>query len=70
MKYLLDTNTCIHYLNGTSEKIRMHFAEKSPNEISLCSIVKAELYYGALKSKKVEENLERLKLFFQPLYSY
>ena len=27
MIYLLDTNICIYYLNGKSERLRQHFAE-------------------------------------------
>jgi len=37
MKYLLDTNTCINYLHGTSEKIKFHFEEKSQTDIAICS---------------------------------
>ena len=64
MTYLLDTNTCIRYLNGQSDSIRQRFAEISPREMALCSIVKAELYYGSLKSENPERNLGRLSRFF------
>jgi len=57
MKYLLDTNTCIKYLNGTSESIKSEFHEHSFNEIYLCSVVKAELLYGANKSGNPVKNL-------------
>jgi tRNA(fMet)-specific endonuclease VapC len=60
---LLDTNTCIHYLNGTSESIREHVEEAGPGNIVLCSVVKAELFYGALKSRKAKRNLKRLTRF-------
>jgi len=68
MIYLLDTNTCIKYLNGTSESIRLTLKAKQPENIVLCSIVKAELY-GALKSAKPKKNLKRLKIFFEPFIS-
>lgn len=67
--YLLDTNTCIHLLNHRHPAILRHFRAHSPAEIALCSIVKAELYYGARHSQRVEANLQRLKLFFAPLQS-
>jgi len=45
------------------------FGELSPDDIALCSIVKAELLYGARHSKRVEDNLQLLKTFFAPLPS-
>lgn len=41
MIYLLDSNTCIRYLNGQSESIRQHFESMSPEEIALCSVVRS-----------------------------
>lgn len=46
-----------------------HFQRHSPGEIALCSIVKAELLYGARHSKRVEANLQLLAKFFAPLVS-
>lgn len=63
MTYLLDTNTCINYLNGRSEKIRLRLEASAPDAIVLCSIVKAELYYGAAKSTKPEQNFEKVHRF-------
>lgn len=67
--YLLDTNTCIHFLNGSSVNIKQHLRNCTPTEIAVCSVVKAELLYGARHSQKVEANLQRLKQFFAPLQS-
>lgn len=67
--YLLDTNTCIHFINGSSVNIKQHLQNHTPNEIGLCSVVKAELLYGARNSQKVEANLQRLRQFFAPLSS-
>ena len=66
---LLDTNLCIQILNNRSPYIQDHFLQHSPEEIALCSIVKAELLYGARHSQRVEANLQLLKRFFQPLQS-
>lgn len=63
MRYLLDTNTCIRYLNGRSESIRRHIESKSPEDILICSIVKAELFYGSQKSRYPEKNLEKQQRF-------
>ena len=57
MTYLLDTNTCIKYMNGRSENIRLKLDSARQEDIVVCSIVKAELFYGAMKSKNPEKNL-------------
>lgn len=69
MKYLLDTNVCINYLNAHSVGIRKTFETKSAREIVLCSVVKAELLYGALKSSKSEYCLKKLAYFFKAFTS-
>jgi tRNA(fMet)-specific endonuclease VapC len=38
----------------------------SPADIKIASMVKAELLYGAEKSKKKEENFEKVKKFLLP----
>lgn len=67
--YLLDSNVCIHLLNERHPEIERNFKRHSPSKIALCSIVKAELLFGARHSQRVENNLQRLKLFFKPLAS-
>jgi len=68
--YLLDSNVCIKLLNQKQSSIEVQFRKHDPSEISLCSIVKAELIYGARHSQRVEANLRRLELFFSPLGSF
>jgi len=67
--FLLDTNVCINLLNGRHSSIRDKFKQSNPAEIVLCSVVKAELIFGARYSAKVEDNLLLLKKFFSPLNS-
>ena len=38
--------------------------------VALCSIVKAELYYGAFKSQQPTQTLTRLGRFINQFYSY
>ena len=64
MTTLLDTNVCIAYLNGNDENVRARLTALSPHDVVLCSVVKAELLFGARKSQRVEENLQRLATFF------
>ncbi len=63
MTYLLDANTCIRYLNGTSESIRKHIETTHPREIAVCAVVKAELFYGAHKSQHPTANLDKQRTF-------
>ncbi len=69
MKYLLDTNVCIKYLNGTSESIKKHIERLHPTEIAICSVVKSELFAGACKSQNKNKTIEKLKIFFAPIIS-
>jgi len=67
--YLLDTNVCINYLNGTSENIKVRMKKRTPDEIFLCSVVKSELLTGAYKSNVSEKVLTRLSYFFNAFES-
>jgi len=56
MKYLLDANAVIALLNGKASmgtRIRQHAAL----DIGISSIVAHELYYGAYKSRRRDENV-------------
>ena len=64
--YYLDTNTCIYFLNGKYESIRLKILSTSPNEIAIPSIVKAELLLGAYKSKNRKGNIEKVEKFLEP----
>ncbi len=63
------TSVCIHVLNERHQGLLQRFREALPAEIALCSLVKAELFYGARRSQRVEENLRCLDRFFEPLCS-
>ena len=69
MKYLLDTNTCIRYLNGMSEYVKRRIETLSSEEIVVCAIVKAELFYGAQKSRYPERNLAKQRKFLEQFVS-
>lgn len=56
MKYLLDTNTCIYFLNKSSENIIARMKNISPADIKLSSITVAELFFGAEKSSAKKKN--------------
>ena len=69
MIYLLDTNTCIGYINRRNASIYQHIVSLSPEEIFICDIVKFELYYGAYNGSRSEENLVILEKFFRDFVS-
>ena len=66
--YLLDTNACIGFLNG-KPKVVTAFEARQPSALNLCSVVKAELVFGAWASRRVAENLRKLETFFRPFQS-
>ena len=41
-----------------------------PEDIALCSVVKAELLFGALRSEQRESNYQLLQKLFSPLHSF
>ena len=67
--FLLDTNACIKALNRSSQAVIDRLSQTNPSEVRLCSIVKAELLYGARHSTHVAENLRILERFFTPFIS-
>lgn len=69
MTRLLDTNVCIAFLNGCDSTVRDRLLALPPDQACLCSVVKAELLFGARNSVKVEANLARLRRFFEPFVS-
>lgn len=63
MKYLLDTNVIVDHLRG-KKPIEASLVKKG----SLMSIItQAELYYGAYKSKKPQENLRKIRQMLEDL---
>jgi tRNA(fMet)-specific endonuclease VapC len=70
LKYLLDTNICIALLKNNDAGLVQKIKDHSPDNFVLCSIVKAELLFGARKSQNVEKNLLLLSKFFAQFSSY
>jgi tRNA(fMet)-specific endonuclease VapC len=47
VKYLLDTNAWIAYLRQNNPQLVQRVLQEDPADIALCSVVLAELFYGA-----------------------
>ncbi len=57
MIYLVDTNVCVSYLRGkNSVNIEARLDAANPGDVALCSVVKAELLYGAERSQQPQKN--------------
>lgn len=65
---LLDTNACIQLWQRNHLVMRQHFTQYGPADIALCSVVKAELLFGALRGDK--KNVQLLSNLFAPLLSF
>ena len=69
MSFLLDTNVCIAFLNGRDKGVRDKLLAMDPESVRLCSVVRAELLYGARNSDHVDANLGRLNEFLSAFES-
>ncbi len=58
MRYLLDTNTCIRYINGRAPQIQRNMDSKSYADIAVSTITMGEMYYGSAKSRTPKRSRE------------
>lgn len=70
MKYLLDTNTCIRYLNGRAPQLRVKLAATPLSEIAVSSITKAEMFYRLCKESDTRAIFEKTVGVFERLKHY
>ena len=61
--WLLDTSICVPLINRTDERAAARLLEHSRGSVRLCSVVKAELHFGAQNSSRLSENLQRVEIF-------
>lgn len=52
MRYLLDTNVCVDYLNGRFPSVVRRIQASRVEDLCVSSVVAAELRYGADRSKR------------------
>jgi tRNA(fMet)-specific endonuclease VapC len=69
MIYLPDTNAWIAYVNPGASAVKARFRAHPPTDILFCSVVKAELLYGAYRSSRRADNLRLLAALFQQFAS-
>lgn len=64
LKYLLDANACIRYMTGRSVLLRDKMMSTPADEIAVCSVVKAEMFYGSMKIRNPNKSLKEQMEFF------
>lgn len=69
MRYLLDSNACIVYLKTAHNPVRERMNRLPRRDIRMCSVVKAELRFGAMGYEDPVARMRRLDEFFAPLKS-
>lgn len=67
-RYLLDSNACIACPKNNAGLVG-RIRDVGVETLCLCAPVKAELWFGACKSQRIEENQARLRRFFSDLPS-
>jgi tRNA(fMet)-specific endonuclease VapC len=60
MRYLLDANAILALLNDTTSPIARRVRRYAPRDFGVSAVVIHELYYGAFKSQRVEQNVARV----------
>ena len=63
MRFLFDTNAVITFLNGRSLVLCNRISRAKPTDFAMCSVVWAELYFGAAKSRKKHKTLDKVNDF-------
>ena len=63
MNFLFYTNAAIKFLNGKSLVLRNRISRVEPTDFAMCSVVWAELYFGAAKSREKHKTLEKVNDF-------
>ena len=67
MRYMLDTNICIHVIKNRPETVIQNFLKHEPTELCISSITYAELMHGVEKSQDAERNRDAMMLFLSPI---
>ncbi len=66
MMIMLDTNICIRIINNRLPLARLRLQSYDAHDVVVCSIVRAELSYGASKSQTPEITRQKQAFFLSP----
>jgi len=65
--FLLDTNACIYYLNGSDPELVRRIVDAGPDALAVSALTAGDLYLGAERSTRKMENRGRLTIFFSEI---
>ena len=63
MRFLLDTDACISVLRRRDSPIALRLSTVANSDIGLCSVVRAELMYGAFRASEILAEQARVRRF-------
>ncbi len=66
MNFLIDTNICIYIMNNQPVEVIQKFKRFDVGALGVSSITVSELQYGVAKSRRQQENQQRLNEFLVP----
>ena len=61
--FLLDTNVCVEFLRSRNPGVLLQMQSQNREELRICSVVFAELHFGALRSLNPAGNIARVDEF-------
>jgi len=61
MKYVLDTNACIRFLNGSHPHLVQRVLRAGPSALAISTLSVGELCFGAARSSRPKANLARVQ---------
>ena len=67
MKYMLDTNVCIHVIKRKVPKVIANFLMHDSDDLCISAITYGELMHGVEKSQAVERNRAAITLFLSAI---
>ena len=67
MRYMLDTNVCIHAIKKKSWTVIANILRHDPDELCISAITYAELMHGVEKSQEPKRNRIALTLFLSSI---
>ena len=63
MKYMLDSNICIYFINGKPQNVLAKLRENLREGIAISAITLMELEHGVFKSERPDKNTDALNKF-------
>jgi tRNA(fMet)-specific endonuclease VapC len=69
MTWLLDSNACIRYLNRRAPSLLSKLDSVAQSRVFVCSVVKAEIYCGCMRSRDPLQALAKHRYFLDRFVS-